>query len=506
METTTFGDFKALCSKKHKINKGVIVPVYKKILADLLTPVNAYLKIRDQSEYSFLLESVEGGERIARYSFIGYEPSEIVSLQDGKVTHISGESTSSCDGNGLDQLRDILSKYEPVEITGLPPLTCGAIGYLSYNSVRYFFNLSGNSSSAAFSKDQPPDMEFAFYRTIMAFDHFKHQAILVSNVFIDSEELKSLNDDDLREKYDSALSRVNSFETILNNDIDHKPNQIEIGDYHETFERDDFLKSVEKAKEHIVQGDAFQIVLSRREELENHPEPFEVYRALRTINPSPYLFFLQMRDQIITGSSPEMLVKVENRKLHVRPIAGTRPRGKTKSEDEALETELRRDEKERAEHAMLVDLGRNDVGKVSKYGTVKVSELMAVERYSHVMHLVSRVTGELAEEYDALDALIAAFPAGTVTGAPKKRAMEIIQDLEPVSRGIYAGGVGYLDYKGNLDTCIAIRTITFKGGKAFIQAGAGIVFDSIPENEYEECQNKAKVLKEAISMAAKGFK
>jgi len=506
METMTFSNFKALCSEKHKTTKGVIVPVYKKILADLLTPVNAYLKIKDQSNYSFLLESVEGGERIARYSFIGYEPSEILSLSEGKVTHISGEKTSSSEGNGLDQLRDIISKYEPVEISDLPPLTCGAIGYISYNSVKYFFNLDGDPSSTMSPQDQPPDMQFAFYRTIMAFDHFKHQAILVSNVFMNSDELKSLNDNALREKYDSALNRITSFETNLHSDIDHKTKQIKLEEYHETFKREDFLKSVEKAKKHIVQGDAFQIVLSRREEMENHPEPFEVYRALRTINPSPYLFFLQMGDQVITGSSPEMLVKVENRKLYVRPIAGTRPRGSTKAEDEALETELRRDEKERAEHAMLVDLGRNDVGKVSKYGTVKVSELMAVERYSHVMHLVSKVTGELADEYDAIDALIAAFPAGTVTGAPKKRAMEIIQDLEPISRGIYAGGIGYLDYKGNLDTCIAIRTITFKGGKAFIQAGAGIVFDSIPDNEYEECGNKAKVLKDAIAMAAKGFK
>ena len=506
METMTFSDFKALCSNKQSTAKGIIVPVYKKILADLFTPVNAYLKIKDQSKYSFLLESVEGGERIARYSFLGYDPSEILSLNDGKVSHTSGEKSTSYQGNGLDQLRDILSKYEPVDIMGLPPLTCGAIGYISYNSVRYFFNLNGDSSSAVSSKDQPPDMQFAFYRTIMAFDHFKHQAILVSNVFIDPDELKSLNDKDLQNKYDAALSRINSFETLLHNDIDHKPKQIKIDEYRETFKREDYIKSVEKAKEHIVKGDAFQIVLSRREELENHPEPFEVYRALRTINPSPYLFFLQMDDQVITGSSPEMLVKVDNRRIHVRPIAGTRPRGSTKAEDEALESELRRDEKERAEHAMLVDLGRNDVGKVSKYGTVKVSELMAVERYSHVMHLVSRVTGELSEEYDALDALIATFPAGTVTGAPKKRAMEIIEDLEPLSRGIYAGGVGYLDYKGNLDTCIAIRTITFKGGKAFIQAGAGIVFDSIPENEYEECRNKAKVLKEAIAMAAKGFK
>ena len=506
METMTFGDFKVLCFKKQNPAKGIIVPVYKKILADLLTPVNAYLKIKEQSNYSFLLESVEGGERIARYSFLGYHPSEIVSLTDGKVMHTSGEESTTYKGNGLDQLRDILSKYEPVDIMGLPPLTCGAIGYISYNSVRYFFNLNGNSSSTLSSQDQPPDMQFAFYRTIMAFDHFKHQAILISNVFINDDELKSLNDNDLQEKYDTALSHIASFETLLNTDIAYNPKKIKTDEYRETFKREDYLKSVEKAKEHIVQGDAFQIVLSRREELENHPEPFEVYRALRTINPSPYLFFLQMDDQVITGSSPEMLVKVDNRTLHVRPIAGTRPRGSTKAEDDALESELRKDEKERAEHAMLVDLGRNDVGKVSKYGTVKVSELMAVERYSHVMHLVSKVTGELSEEYDALDALIATFPAGTVTGAPKKRAMEIIDDLEPLSRGIYAGGIGYLDYKGNLDTCIAIRTITFKGGKAFIQAGAGIVFDSIPENEYEECGNKAKVLKEAIAMAAKGFK
>ncbi|MCH7495527.1 MAG: anthranilate synthase component I [Candidatus Marinimicrobia bacterium] len=499
-----FSEFRSLIKTSSGGSSGLIIPVYKKILADLLTPVNAYLKIRNASDYSFLLESVEGEERFARYSFLGHGPSEILTLKDNEVSYLSGDQLNRSRGNGIDQLRELLSKYEPVELSGLPPLTGGAIGYISYDAVRYFVNLNG-SDKLKTQNNSPPDLQFAFYRTIMAFDHFKHQAVLISNVFLEPDEVASGDESLLRDKYDSAVERISSLEELLSLSIEHSVELMEKGEYNETFQKKDFLSSVDIAKDHIVKGDAFQIVLSKRDELENHPEPFEIYRALRTINPSPYLFYLKMDDQIVTGSSPEMLVKVQNRKVHVRPIAGTRPRGSSDAEDKALEDELRKDEKERAEHAMLVDLGRNDVGKVSKYGTVKVSELMAVEKYSHVMHLVSRVSGELADDKDALDALVAAFPAGTVTGAPKKRAMEIIDELEPVKRGIYAGAVGYLDYKGNIDTCIAIRTISFRDGKAYIQAGAGIVYDSIPEKEYEECGNKAEVLKEAISMAAGGL-
>ena len=504
MDNMDFSEYKSLIKTSSGGRSGLIIPVYKKILADLLTPVNAYLKIRNASDYSFLLESVEGEERFARYSFLGHGPSEILTLKDNEVSYLSGDQLDRTEGNGNDQLRELLSKYDSVELSGLPPLTGGAIGYISYDAVRYFVNLDG-SNKIKRPVNSPPDLQFAFYRTIMAFDHFKHQAVLISNVFLEPDEVTSGDENLFRGKYDSAVENINSLEELLTLSIDHSVVHVEKGEYNETFQKKDFLRSVEIAKDHIVKGDAFQIVLSKRDELENHPEPFEIYRALRTINPSPYLFYLKMDDLIVTGSSPEMLVKVQNRKVHVRPIAGTRPRGLTDAEDKALEDELRKDEKERAEHAMLVDLGRNDVGKVSKYGTVKVSELMAVEKYSHVMHLVSRVSGELADDKDALDALVAAFPAGTVTGAPKKRAMEIIDELEPVKRGIYAGAVGYLDYKGNIDTCIAIRTISFRGGKAYIQAGAGIVYDSIPEKEYEECGNKAEVLKEAISMAARGL-
>ena len=504
MNTTTYEEFKKLCQPKSKSESGLIIPVYRKVLADLITPVSAYLKIRNSSDYSFLLESVEGEERFARYSFLGQGPSELLTLNNNKVTHSLSGVVYEETGNGIDQLREILSKYDPVNLPELPPFTGGAVGYISYDAVRYFFKLNGSSRQDS-QTDQPPELHFALYRTIMAFDHFKHQAILISNVFLDSNEIKNMNESVLKEKYESAVKNIDSLAAIIDKPIEHKPASLKYGYYKESFDKKSYLEAVVKAKNHIVEGDAFQIVLSRREEISNHPEPFEIYRALRTINPSPYLFYLEMDGQTITGSSPEMLVKVENRKVQVRPIAGTRPRGSTRAEDEAFETELRKDEKERAEHAMLVDLGRNDLGKVSKYGTVKVSELMVVEKYSHVMHLVSRVTGELRDDKDSLDALTATFPAGTVTGAPKKRAMEIIDELEPVNRGIYAGAVGYLDYKGNLDTCIAIRTITFKDGKARIQAGAGIVYDSIPENEYDECGNKAKVLKEAISMAAKGL-
>ena len=504
MNTTTFDEFIKLCQTKPKGKSGLIVPIYRKVLADLITPVNAYLRIRNSSVYSFLLESVEGEERFARYSFLGFGPSELLTLSNNRVTLTMSGVVNEFTGNGIDQLREIISKYDSVDLPELPPFTGGAVGYISYDAVRQFFNLNESSHHDS-DKNQPPELQFAFYRTIMAFDHFKHQAILISNVFLDSNELKNMNATVLKEKYESAIKNISSLESIINKPVEHKPDPIKHDDYKESFDKKSYIEAVLKAKEHIVEGDAFQIVLSRREEITNHPEPFEIYRALRTINPSPYLFYLEMDGQTIAGSSPEMLVKVENRKVQVRPIAGTRPRGSTGAEDEALETELRKDEKERAEHAMLVDLGRNDLGKVSKYGTVKVSELMVVEKYSHVMHLVSRVIGELSDDKDCLDALTATFPAGTVTGAPKKRAMEIIDELEPVKRGIYAGAVGYLDYKGNLDTCIAIRTITFKDGKASIQAGAGIVYDSIPENEYDECGNKAKVLKEAISMAAKGL-
>ncbi len=503
MTTTTYEDFERMCQTKPKGKSGLIVPIYRRILADLLTPVNAYLKIRDSSNYSFLLESVEGEERFARYSFLGCGPSEILSLNDHKVSFSISGDVSISEGNGIDQLRDILSKYDPVDLPELPPFTGGAVGYISYDAVRYFVNLNGSSFREQPEKE--PELQFAFYRTILVFDHFKHQAILISNVFLDPDEIADSDEELLRNKYNSAINDINSLEALLEKPIDHKVEPMEHDKYKESFSKANYLEAVAVAKNHIIDGDAFQIVLSRREEIANHPEPFEIYRALRTINPSPYLFFLQMGEQTVTGSSPEMLVKVENRKIQVRPIAGTRPRGATRPEDEALENELRKDEKERAEHAMLVDLGRNDVGKVSKYGTVRVSELMAVEKYSHVMHLVSRVTGELSDDKDSLDALISTFPAGTVTGAPKKRAMEIIDELEPISRGIYAGAIGYLDYKGNLDTCIAIRTIFFKEGKAYLQAGAGIVYDSIPENEYDECVNKAKVLKEAIKMAAKGL-
>ncbi|MCH7886377.1 MAG: chorismate-binding protein, partial [Candidatus Marinimicrobia bacterium] len=368
MNTTTYKEFKKLCQTKPKSESGLIIPIYRKVLADLITPVYAYLKIRNSSDYSFLLESVEGEERFARYSFLGQGPSELLTLSNNRVTHTLSGAVNEDTGNGIDQLREILSKYDPVDLPELPPFTGGAVGYISYDAVRQFVNLNGSSRQDS-QTNQPPELHFAFYRTIMAFDHFKHQAILISNVFLDSNELKSMNETVLKEKYESAVKSINSLEAIIDKPIEHKPVPIKHDDYKESFDKKSYLEAVVKAKNYIVEGDAFQIVLSRREEINNHPEPFEVYRALRTINPSPYLFYLEMDGQTITGSSPEMLVKVENRKVQVRPIAGTRPRGSTRAEDEALETELRKDEKERAEHAMLVDLGRNDLGKVSKYGT-----------------------------------------------------------------------------------------------------------------------------------------
>ncbi len=437
-------------------------PIYhRSVLADTLTPVSAYLRVSRDSSRAFLLESVEGGETIGRYSFIGVDP------YDSYHGSFSG-------------FRERLAPDLPAH-PELPPFTGGGVGLFSYEMVRELEELPA---------DGPPPTHAVvmdFYSSVLAFDHLKHQIVVMSH---DSEEAVQELERRLRAPLPDAQPRW------LVPDGEGAVRERE-----SNFGRDAFCAAVRRAQEYIRAGDIFQVVLSQRFELDFQGDPFDVYRALRFLNPSPYLFFLAQGETCVAGSSPEMLLKVEGRDLHYRPIAGTRRRGRDAEEEARLEQELLHDEKERAEHIMLVDLGRNDLGRVSEFGSVSVRELMKLERYSHVVHLVSSLESRLRPELDRCDALAACFPAGTVTGAPKVRAMEIIQELEPGPRGIYAGAIGYLDFSGNLDTCIAIRTIVFEKGKAILQAGAGIVADSQPELEHKECRNKARVLFQALEMA-----
>lgn len=431
---------------------------HKSILADLLTPVSAYLRVAQGAERAFLLESVEGGEKIGRYSFIGVNPER------------------SFEGD-FEGFRKLFPRSRPAE-PDLPPFSGGAVGAFAYDMVRELERLPGRRSAE-------PSVWMDFYRTVLAFDHLKHQIVIMSHDGM--EQVQRV------ERRLSHLPAGGGGIEVHSAAVDRLPES--------NFSRQAFRRAVEQAKDHIRAGDVFQVVLSQRFEAEYRGDPFNVYRALRFINPSPYLFFLKLGETSIAGSSPEMLLKVQGRDLSYRPIAGTRPRGADREEERMLEEELRNDEKERAEHLMLVDLGRNDLGRVSEFGSVAVESLMRLERYSHVVHLVSSLKGRLRPELDRFDAMAACFPAGTVTGAPKIRAMEIIDELEPSSRGFYAGAIGYLDFSGNLDSCIAIRTIIIKNGKAQFQAGAGIVADSQPELEYQECRNKAQALFQALQLA-----
>ncbi|UCF37710.1 MAG: anthranilate synthase component I family protein [Acidobacteriota bacterium] len=446
---------------------------HKSVLADLLTPVSAYMRVSADSDRAFLLESVEGGERVARYSFIGVDP------------YRSFEGT-------LEEFRQIFPQLQPPH-PDLPPFAGGAVGVFAYDMVRELERIPHEGT-------EPPRsaVRMDLYSTVLAFDHVKHQIIIMSH---DSAEKVDEIEQRLRQ-VSSSESRVLSTEKVaaIKSDSSRR-NLLDSGRVaRSSFSRDEFCDAVEKAKEYIRAGDIFQVVLSQRFEEDFRGDPFSVYRALRYINPSPYMFFLKQGETCVAGSSPEMLVRVEGRELEYRPIAGTRRRGRDAEHERRLEVELLNDEKEKAEHLMLVDLGRNDLGRVSDFGEVRVENLMFLEKYSHVMHMVSALKGRLREDRDRFDALAACFPAGTVTGAPKIRAMEIIQELERSNRGIYAGAIGYIDYSGNLDSCIAIRTIVFENGKAQIQAGAGIVADSVPELENLECHNKAQVLFKALEL------
>jgi anthranilate synthase component 1 len=467
-------------AKKLK-DSGNLLPVYREISADLETPVSAYLKIK-RSGYSFLLESVEGGERLARYSLIGIEPYKLLSTKSG---------------DGVDPLSLIaveLSRYKIVPLEGLPRFCGGAVGYLSYETSARFENLP----SPARDRLGLPEALFMFTDTLLIFDHVTHKIKVLSHVHLDEDIESSYAQathriDALIERLRLPLPAEQSVKVSKSIEPTHQPVS--------NFTRKEFEIAVEKAKGYIADGEAIQIVLSQRMSQPTSASPFAIYRALRSINPSPYMFFLDCQDFHIIGASPEILVRVEDGAVMTRPLAGTRPRGSTPAEDSRLEEELRGDEKERAEHIMLVDLGRNDIGRVSQPGSVEVSDLMNVERYSHVMHLVTHVQGKLRDGLTAFDALRACFPAGTVSGAPKIRAMQIIAELEPEKRGPYAGAAGYFSFSGNMDMAIAIRTMVMAEGVAYTQAGCGIVYDSVPEREYQETLNKAQALLKAVKQA-----
>jgi anthranilate synthase component 1 len=477
--------------------QGNLIPVYDVFSADLLTPVSAYLRIAQGARYSFLLESVEGGEKIARYTFAGANPEEIFRYASGACVLESHDRVIWEERDPISFLRKHMEKFRPVRLPGLPPLVAGAIGYFSYDMVRLIERLPRRLRDDIGLYDAM----LMFYHGIIAFDHVQHRLWIVRNVYTEGTG-------SLKQKYAAAVSEIRRTRRLLEQPASAEapkkaasPKKSAPPKVSSNFKRPEYLAAVRKAKEYIRAGDIFQVVFSQRFSAKTTAGAFDIYRELRALNPSPYLFFLQMNDVAVVGSSPEMLVKVQGRDVFYRPIAGTQPRGKDEAEDLRNEKIMLASEKERAEHIMLVDLGRNDLGRVCDYGSVKVEQLMIVERFSHVMHLVSSLRGRLREDVDCFDALMACFPAGTVSGAPKVRAMEIIEELEKTRRGIYAGGVLYLDFAGNLDSCIALRTMVIKNGVAHVQAGGGIVADSTPAGEYQESVNKSRALFAALEAA-----
>jgi anthranilate synthase component 1 len=500
-----------------------LVPVYRTVTADLETPVSAFLRIAQKPSgkpepEAFLLESVEGGEHVGRYTFIGIEPYKKITSRGTSIIIEEGKKRRTFEGDIFDELKSALSGHTPARLPGLPPFTAGAVGFFSYDVVRQIERLP----SIAKDELHVPDACLMFFDQVLAFDHVKKEIHLIATVDLARYKPEAA--------YAQALKRLNRLEKRLTQPLPKPAKSKPLGKLKLTprTSKSAFLKSVTKIKDYIASGDVFQCVLSQRFDCTPAVDPFAIYRALRIVNPSPYMYFLKMqgagiRDQesanknsarkksdpyslipdpcFIVGSSPELLVRVHNRTVEYRPIAGTRPRSADEVEDRALEASLRADEKEVAEHVMLVDLGRNDVGRVSEFGSVKVKDLMFVERYSHVMHLVSSLEGKLKPELQAIDAFRACFPAGTLSGAPKIRAMEIVEELEPARRGVYGGSILYADFSGNLDSCIAIRTLFMNGTEGHIQAGAGIVADSVPESEFAECANKARAVVRAIERA-----
>jgi len=478
--------------------KGSVIPVCKDILGDLLTPAAAFLRVAQGRRRVFLLESVEGGERLARYSFIGWDPFIVVRGKGNCVwSERQGEIVRE-EPSGFDKLRQLSEGFRPVHMPDLPPFLGGGVGYFAYDLVRQFEKLPSQAEDDL----GLDDYQVMYFSTILAFDHLRHRIHIITNIFNDREG-KGLED-----KYHDAVLRIEKIEKRLKVPISlpSPAPRATIPEPISNISESDYYANVERAKEHIQAGDIFQVVLSQRFAMKISCDPFDIYRALRFVNPSPYMFFLRMDNLHLVGASPEMLVKVRDGKVEYGPIAGTRPRGKTTEEDARLKMELLADEKERAEHIMLVDLGRNDLGRVCDFGSVKVTDLMRIEKYSHVMHLVSSVEGMLRQDLDCYNALEACLPAGTVSGAPKVRAMEIIEAMEPRRRGVYGGSVGYIDFSGNLDTCIALRTLVIKDDIAYIQAGGGIVADSNPKRERDESINKASALIRAVKFAHEGLK
>jgi len=488
---------------EQEARQGNVVPVVRSVLADLHTPVGTFMRIAQDAPYSFLLESVEGGERIARYSFLGAEP-EMIVRGKGMQTHVERDGkTEIYPTVATEWVRDYFRGRLLARRAGLVPFAGGAVGYLGYDAAQWFEPALRDDHTQAL--DPPIDAVWMFYRTILAFDRVKQRLEIVSIVL--TEEAGS-SQSKLRELYDQAVARTKEIEQKI---FDARPLPAPVQNpnvnisLQSNWTRRAFEDGVRQVKEYIAAGDCYQVVLSQRFSAKFTGEPLQIYRALRAVNPSPYMFFLRLGAETVVGASPEMLVRCHGQRLDYRPIAGTRKRGATETEDWMLSEDLRSDEKEIAEHMMLVDLGRNDLGRVSDYGSVRVEDLMRVERYSHVQHLETSLRSRLRDGLDRFDALASCFPAGTVTGAPKIRAMEIIRGLEPDRRGLYAGSVLYMDYADNLDSCIAIRTIVLRDGEAFVQAGAGIVADSIPEHEYAETVNKARAMFRAIEIAQRGL-
>ena len=484
-----------------------LIPVCRRLVADLETPVSAFLRLAADEPESFLLESVEGGEKLGRYTFMGVRPATKLVARGDEITTWQGKRQTTAQGDIFETLKAALASHKPAHVAGLPPFTAGAIGFFAYDVVRRIERLPTRAKDDL----QLPDACLAFFHEVVAFDHVKKELLLIVNADVRAQAPKAA--------YAAAVRRLAALERQLAKPLptSHRRKHIESKlAVKKCTRKADYLRAVERTREYIAAGDIFQAVISQRFEVDPGDDPFAVYRALRIVNPSPYMYFLQLnvdadagarktrtkpKPIYIVGSSPELLVRVKQRQVEYRPIAGTRPRGQDEEEDERRAADLRTDAKELSEHVMLVDLGRNDVGRVSDYGSVRVRDLMIVERYSHVMHLVSSIEGRLRPELSAVDALRSCFPAGTLSGAPKVRAMEIIEELEPTRRGIYGGGVCYADYSGNLDSCIAIRSMLVKDGVGYIQAGAGIVADSVPEREYEECLNKAQAVLRAVERA-----
>ncbi len=490
-------------SKKYNL-----IPVYDELIVDTETPVSLYRKISNMNDYSFLLESASSGEKLktGRYSFIGIKPEKIIKNNKNciEISNNKGEIIKKEKSKNISKfIRDFLKKYQVYQIEGLPPFSGGLVGYFGYEMIDEWEDIYHQDENKYIKKSDIPSVLLVVAKLILVYDHLNNTVKIINNIYLKN----GIGKKEKKKKYNDSKKKINKIINLIRNkDYDkkiYKPGKITTNNLKSNTEKHEFEEIVKKAKDHIKKGDIFQIVLSQKFSVKTEQHPFDIYRALRVSNPSPYMFYLNFPEIKLIGSSPEILVQVQNKKVISRPLAGTRKRGETRSLDLELEKDLKNDKKEKAEHIMLVDLGRNDLGKVCKYNSIKVTELMGIEYYSRVMHLVSQVEGEIKDNLTGIDVLKATFPAGTVSGAPKIRAMELINKLEKEARGIYAGAVGYIDFRGNIDTCIAIRTFTYRKGVLSAQVGAGIVVDSDPEKEFKETLNKGKALFEAIEITRK---